>query len=315
MQEKSATRKLPASGKIVVLAIFLSIIISISGYFGAPFNWSRIYYYVGLNRAAPPYVSYVSFINAGQGNATLIFSGDRAMLIDAGDFGASIPVVNYLRTNGIERLCYVVMSHPHADHTGGIAAVLQEFNVDKLLLDPTIPQWERDRFLFENILGTANEQNVEIIEFDYRTTLNYIINIGSFTLQIIGPTTRHLRENDNSIVIMAEAYGTRFLFTGDIERYGEAYLALRYRDSLQADILQVAHHGSNSSSTDIFLRNVNPSIAVISAGQRNLFNHPRDEVIERLRMAGAQIYRTDVNGNIRFTSFGGGPFVVSAQHN
>ena len=317
MDDKTAKNK--KTGKsawpymVIAMSIVLSLAINTSGHFGGSFNWSRIYYYVGLNRAAPPYVSYVSFINVGQGNSTLVVSDSQALLIDAGDFGAGIVVNEYLRANGIERLCYVIVTHPHADHIGGVAEVLEEVSVGKLMLSTETPRWERDRFLFDNVVQAAYNRSVEVVDFNHETMHNYIINIGSFTLQVIGPTVRHQRENDNSIVILAEAYGTRFLFTGDIERYGEAYLALRFRENLQADILQVAHHGSNSSSTDIFLRSVNPDVAVISAGQRNLFNHPRDEVVGRLLGVEAQIYRTDVNGNIRFSSFGGGEFIVSAE--
>ena len=255
----------------------------------------------------------VHFIDIGQGDAILIMSPGGTMLIDGGPVtprGGRMGVVDYIRAQGIRRLDYVVATHPHLDHIGALPAVLSAFEVGRVIM----PDAVHTTLAFERLLdaieanglapfaavGPGNEWS-EGTEF----------SMGDARFTIVGPTdqfpgSRSL--NDWSVVLHLQYGRTSFLFTGDMEREGEAALVAAGR-RIRADVLQAPHHGSRSSSTEAFIDAVAPAFVAISVGEYNTYGtypdfHPHQEVLDRFAARGVQILRTDERGTIRFRSDG-----------
>ncbi|OGA67315.1 MAG: DNA internalization-related competence protein ComEC/Rec2 [Betaproteobacteria bacterium RIFCSPLOWO2_12_FULL_68_20] len=234
--------------------------------------------------------AWITALDVGQGLAVLVRTSSRALLFDAGpafgaesDSGARI-VVPYLRSVGLARLDAMVLSHDASDHIGGARSVLENFEVDTLASSlaarhplhafaPATPRCAR---------GTAWEWDGVRFEFLHPA-------------QEAGASKRR---NDLSCVLRVAAPGGSMLLAGDIERAAEAALLERGGASLKANVVLVPHHGSRSSSSPEFVAAVTARWAVVSAGYRNRFGHPRPEVLERYRLAGTAILRTDLDGAV-----------------
>lgn len=225
----------------------------------------------------------VTFLDVGQGDAILIRDRTRTILVDGGADGRIVPL---LADRGIRRIDAAVLTHAHPDHCGGLLSVLQQFEVGKLLVSP-------HRFRGDcatRLLDT--ETPVHLIRDGDRLT------IGTIDMQAyVAGSFRRSPENNASVVLRVDAGGRRVLLTGDVEAEAEIALALGEVD-LRADVLKVAHHGSRSSTTPRFLDAVQPRLAVISCGRRNLFGHPHPSVLEELDGRRIRTWRTDRSGSI-----------------
>jgi competence protein ComEC len=278
-------------------------------------GWNRITEFFGLggNAAlvAPPTVGEVQvhFIDVGQGNAALILTDDTSILIDAGDNHTQELVVDYIRRMGIERLCLIIATHPHADHIGGMDMVITEIGADRIMKPLIAEEFLPDTATLSRKLYAIEAHDIE----PFYATVGYTVYLseeGCTYLEILGPDDCGCSGNsinNHSIIARLVHGGNSFLFTGDVERAGE--LCLLYREvDLSADVLKVSHHGSRTSSQRAFLEAVNtgnadtPTYAVISVGSPNRHNHPTDEVLNRLEVLGFDILRTDTHGNIVFIS-------------
>jgi len=248
----------------------------------------------------------VIFLDVGQGDAAIVrFQDGKTMLVDAGlrrrdrDMGRDVvlPVARYL---GVTRFDWVVMSHPHNDHIGGLVTVLEEIPIDTVW-DTRIAydSWTYDHLL-ERIeqkgIPYRQPQSGEIKRIDDQTVI-----------QILAPDTARIKNtnnvNDLSIVFRLIYGKTSVLFTGDLEREGDELL-LPYGSALDSDVLKVAHHGSITGTTRQLLAEVTPELAVISVGRKNKFHHPSPLVVNRLRKSGTQVVRTDENGAVWLFSDG-----------
>ncbi|AGB41073.1 putative hydrolase (metallo-beta-lactamase superfamily) [Halobacteroides halobius DSM 5150] len=234
----------------------------------------------------------IHFIDVGQGNATLIqLPNQEVMLIDAGKNNQGPKVVNYIEKQGIEKIDYLIGTHPHADHIGGLDRVIYNCKVGQIYL----PQVTHTTETYLDLLQAIKSKRKQIIATQVGLKL-----IASSNLQarIVGPVNNNYQDLNNWSVITKIKYKQNsFLFTGDTEAKIEADL-IDTNINLQADLLQVPHHGSNSSTTISFLKSVNPKYAVISAGDNNRYGHPATEVVARLKQRGINIYRTDKQGTI-----------------
>jgi len=240
----------------------------------------------------------VHFIDVGQGDAVLIQTAQGNMLIDGGDNHMGERVVSYLRAQGVTRLDYVVATHPHADHIGGLIAVLNSIPVNQIIM----PNVVHTTLTFERFIDAIEDNNIPVREPAVGST----ITLGDAEFTIIAPNlgssgVRGL--NDYSVSLRLEFGRTSFIFTGDAEVRSETEM-LEARHNLRADVLHVGHHGSTTSTTQPFLDAVRPRIAVINVGADNSYGHPHGAVVRRLESARIRIYRTDHHGNIIIQSDG-----------
>ena len=239
------------------------------------------------------------FLDVGQGDCTIVLCDGETMVIDGGPRSASSYVYRYIRNElALTHIDYVISTHPHADHVYGLSSVLNAAQAD-LLLTP-VTEW--DSRAFEYMMKYAKAQGTAVSVPEEGDTLQ----LGGATVTILHcwPEAAGLgRTNDSSIVVRIDYGKTSLIVTGDAEDWSE-YMMIDSGVNLQADVLKVGHHGSNTASTMEFLRAVRTEYAVISAGADNSYGHPHTEVLNRLRTVGAKILRTDLQGSIRMTSNG-----------
>ena len=237
----------------------------------------------------------VHYIDVGQGDCALILCDGQAMLIDGGEASQSSKVYAYLKEHGVDHLNYIVASHAHADHVGGLSGALNYATVNVALC----PVLEYDTKTFRSFVKYLGQQNVSITIPHAGDTFK----LGSATVQILAPLREYDDPNDTSIV-MKVVYGeTSFLFTGDATRIAEADI-LDAEYNLSANVLKVGHHGSDTSTSYPFLREIMPKYAIISVGKDNEYGHPTDNTLSRLWDADVQVFRTDSDGTIICTSDG-----------
>ena len=247
----------------------------------------------------------VIFVDVGQGDCIYIKTPDeKHILVDGGgrpegvgdfDVGKEI-VVPFLLKNGVRKLDLVVMSHGHDDHMGGLIPVIKEIKVDAFMEFPPRQPSERYKELKELI----NDKDIKCIQAKGGQTYR----VGKYVfIDIIYPSPKPevidslYAENENnlSLVMRVRYQQASIMLTGDIEEGVESYLSGIWKDSIS--ILKVAHHGSNTSTTDRWLEAIKPGIAVIQSG-KNIFGHPSPQVIERLEKHDIMVYRNDKNGAI-----------------
>jgi len=234
------------------------------------------------------------FIDVGQGDSILLQSGEQNILIDAGDRESGAAVVSYLRAQGVRTLDLVIATHPHADHIGGLAEVLTQIPVLRIIDSGQVHTTQT----FLNYLRMIEDKN---IPFE-TPSMQRIALAANVELRVVGPRRAYDNLNDGSVVVMVTAGTVNLLLTGDME--SEAERDLVSAGGLGADVLKVGHHGSNTSSTMDFLRAVRPRVAIISVGADNSYEHPSTSTLARLKEVGADIYRTDRHGTIVLTTNG-----------
>jgi len=236
----------------------------------------------------------VTFLDVEQGDAAWIKTPDGwDILIDGGEKSQGPGLVSYLQSHGVSDIEFLVLTHPHDDHVGGLIAILENMEVDEALTNCQSYDSATYREFQELLLDKA------IPTTCVRDGNNFAWgdNISADAVNPPDPLMTAPDPINNNSVVLRISYGTiDFLFTGDIESEAEAEILARGR-TVEAEILKVAHHGSQYSSTAPFLTAVDPEMAVISVGP-NSYGHPTAEAIQRLRDADATIYRTDLNGTI-----------------
>ncbi len=242
----------------------------------------------------------IHMIDVGQGESILISTpNNKTILIDAGEASQGKKVKSYLLKQGIDKIDLLIGTHPHTDHIGGLPEIINNFEVKKIIM----PKKLHTSATFEKLLAAIESKKLtinspkpnSIIEFDRDIKLHFL-----------GPI-RDYGDNLNlwSVVFRLDYKNKSFLFTGDMEREAEMDLINTYSiDDLNANVLNVGHHGSDSSTTQQFLDCVNPEIALISLGSNNPYNHPHEEVITRLVQSETLIYRTDLQHTVVIYSDG-----------
>ena len=230
----------------------------------------------------------VYFFDVGQGDAILIDHGTYEVLIDGGDKASGI--VNYLGPYLDGSLEVVVATHPHADHIGGLIAVLDAFEVEEIWLNGDTSTTKT----FQQFMSRVDAEGASV----YEAERGDWIEVGVLTLLVLHPIKPLFDDiNENSIVLRLSYGDIDFLFTGDAERKAETSI-LDFAAELQAEILKVGHHGSRTSSSAAFLAQVQPKVAIYMAGIGNRYGRPHEETISALEGIGAEIYGTDIYGTI-----------------
>jgi len=238
----------------------------------------------------------VHFIDVGQGDGILIQQGGQNMLIDAGENNRGEDVVTYLRNHGVDQLDYVIGTHPHSDHIGGLDTVIDSFKVGKVLL----PRVSHTTKTFEDVLLAIKDSGLKVTT--PKVGDEYLLGDGTWT--ILAPNSEDYDNlNNYSIIIRLDFHGHSFLFTGDAEVLSEEEM-LQNSLPLKSDVLKLGHHGSSTSTGDDFLKKVDPRIAIIQVGEDNSYGHPNRETLERLDKSGVTIYRNDIHGTILLVSDG-----------
>ena len=234
----------------------------------------------------------VYFIDVGQADSILVTNKEESMLIDAGNNDDGENVVKFIKDKGITQLDYVIGTHPHEDHIGGLDDVINNFNVKNIYM----PKIETTTKTFEDVLDAISNRNLEITS----PSKGQIFNVGDAKCEVM---TDSILDKDNlnlsSIIIRLEFGNNSFLFMADGETENE-----KTRSWPKTDVLKVGHHGSNTSTSEEFLDEVSPTYGVIMVGKNNTYGLPKSNIVERLNKANVKLYRTDEKGTIEMSSDG-----------
>lgn len=237
----------------------------------------------------------VLFIDVGQADAALVTCGGESLLIDGGNVDDSSTVYTVLKKNGVTHLDYVVCTHAHEDHVGGLSGALEACTAGTVYC----PVTDYDSKAFRNFSGRVAEQNCDLTV--PRAGETFALGGAEVEFLACDPETE---DTNNTSIVLRVSYGaTSFLFMADAETPVEQAL-LDTGTDLSATVLKVGHHGSSTSTSYRFLNEVMPRYAVISVGKDNSYGHPHEKVLSRLEDADARILRTDELGDILFVSDG-----------
>ena len=231
----------------------------------------------------------VYVFNVGQADAILIMNDEETMLIDAGNNPDGKLIVEQLKNMNISKLNYVIGTHAHEDHIGGLDNVLNNFDVDNFMMPKKVTTTKT----YEDVLKAAKSSNLKITAPKIGDTFNF----GNAKCEVMNIDNDAEDLNETSIVIELTYGNNKFLFTGDTETTKE-----KERNWNDIDLLKVAHHGSSSSTSKAFLEQTKPEYAIISCGVDNDYGHPHKEVVNRLK--DIETHRTDKEGTILITSDG-----------
>lgn len=237
----------------------------------------------------------VHFIDVGQGDSIFIELPDgETMLIDAGESDQGDKVVTYIYSQGYDSIDHVVASHPHSDHIGGLPDVLGSFNIGNFYMTSAASS----TVTYEKMLTAVQNCGADVYDVTAGDTL---LDSGNLLVEVVAPKAIDSDEQNNNSVVIKLTYGdNKFLFAGDAEKSEEDGIWT----NIKCDVLKVGHHGSDSSTSENFLKKVEPTYAVISCGLGNSYGHPTDKVLKRLYERNINTYRTDLQGTIVFTSDG-----------
>lgn len=235
----------------------------------------------------------VHFIDVGQGDCIYINQGEYNMLIDAGNNEDGEKLVSYLKSLNVNGFDYVIGTHPHEDHIGGMDDIINNFEIDNYYMPDKLSTTKT----FEDVLDALDNKGLSYTV----PNIDDEFKLGDATFKVIysGDDTNDI--NDSSIVLKMTYGDNSFLFTGDATSNVEEIILNK---DIKSDVLKVAHHGSSYSSTTEFLDKVNPKYAVISVGKNNSYNHPASITLQKLSNRDIKVYRTDLDGTIIFTSDG-----------
>lgn len=232
----------------------------------------------------------VYFFDVGQADSILVMNEEQTMLIDAGNNDDGELLVHNLKTLGITKVDYLIGTHPHEDHIGGLDNVIKNFEIGTIYM----PRVQTNTKTFEDVLDAVQEKDLKISTPNLKDTFS----IGEAQCQVLAVDNNAKNLNLSSIVIQMKFDGLTYLFTGDSEKQVEEKILKNVKEDKKVNILKVGHHGSNTSSSEKFIQAVAPEISIISVGKDNSYNHPNQEVIQRLEEKGSKIYRTDEVGNV-----------------
>lgn len=237
----------------------------------------------------------VTYLDVGQADSILIENDNEYMLIDAGNNDDGPLLVKYFKEKNITTFKYLIGTHPHEDHIGGLDDIINNFNINTIYMPDVITTTKT----FLDVLDAIENNNLT-----YKVPkIEEIFTLGDATLEVLytGVDTKDL--NNTSIVLRLDYQNTSFLFTGDATDITEKIL-LKKKQNLKVDVLKVGHHGSKYSTTTDFLNATNPKYAIISVGKNNTYNHPDTKTINKLNKYNIETHRTDKEGTIIITSDG-----------
>lgn len=287
------TKKKKKKNQKSFLSILLILIISIYGIYMDEINQT-----FGLENTTSTFQEVdsslqVSYLDVGQADSILIQNKDESMLIDAGNNEDGPLLVKYFNEKNITNFKYVIGTHPHEDHIGGLDDIINHFPISKIYMPDAITTTKT----FTDVLDALETNNLTYTVPKIGETLT----LGDATIKVIFTGTDTSDLNNTSIILKLTFGSTSFLFTGDATSKTEKEIL---NQDITADVLKVGHHGSEYSSNNDFLDQVNPQYAIISVGKNNSYHHPSNSTINKLEKRNIETYRTDQKGTIIVTSDG-----------
>lgn len=237
----------------------------------------------------------VTYLDVGQADSILIENNGDYMLIDSGNNEDGELLVQYFNQKGIQEFKYVVGTHPHEDHIGGLDDIINNFNIGNIYLPDAITTTKT----FVDVLDAIESKNMTYTV----PKIGEEFLLGDATIKVLYTGTDTSDLNNTSIVLRLVFGNTSFLFTGDATSKTEKIL-LNSNFDVWADVLKVGHHGSRYSTTEEFLSKVNPKYAIISVGDNNIYHHPEEDTLDKLKKYDVEVHRTDLEGTIVVTSDG-----------
>lgn len=235
----------------------------------------------------------ILFFDVGQADCELIISNGQTILIDAGNSRDGEKIVNAIRGLGISRLDYVVGTHVHEDHIGGMSYIIDSFDIGEFYLPYNTTSTTN---FYKRLLTSLTNKNMNITE----ANIGDKFTVGNTICEVMSVDNSEPENINEESIVIEISFGTqKYLFMGDAEKVNEDK-----RQWNDVDVLKVGHHGSNTSSSQNFLEQALPEISIISVGKDNSYELPKDKILERLNKIGSTIYRTDKDGTIQLVSDG-----------
>ena len=237
----------------------------------------------------------VHYLDVGQGDSIFVeLPNNETMLIDAAESYQSENIINYLKNLNYQKIDYVIGTHPHTDHIGGLKDIINTFEIGKTYMPKVVSTTKT----YESLLMAIKDKNLKINTAKAGTS---IIDTDALKINILAPNNSIYTELNNYSVVTKITYGTtKFLFMGDAEKLIENEI----KENVTADVIKIGHHGSNTSSSIDFIKKVNAKYGIISVGLNNKYNLPKEETITKWENSGTKIYLTSTNGTIRASSDG-----------
>ena len=237
----------------------------------------------------------VHYLDVGQGDSIFIeLPNNETMLIDAAESYQSENIINYLKNLNYQKIDYVIGTHPHTDHIGGLKDIINTFEIGKIYMPKVVSTTKT----YESLLMAIKDKNLKINTAKAGTS---IIDTDALKINILAPNNSTYTELNNYSVVTKITYGTtKFLFMGDAEKLSENEI----KEDVTADVIKIGHHGSNTSSSIDFIKKVNAKYGIISVGLNNKYNLPKEEIITNWENSGTKIYLTSINGTITASSDG-----------
>ena len=237
----------------------------------------------------------VHYLDVGQGDSIFVeLPNNETMLIDAAESYQSENIINYLKNLNYQKIDYVIGTHPHTDHIGGLKDIINTFEIGKIYMPKVVSTTKT----YESLLMAIKNKNLKINTAKAGTS---IIDTDALKINILAPNNSTYTELNNYSVVTKITYGTtKFLFMGDAEKLSENEI----KENVTADVIKIGHHGSNTSSSIDFIKKVNAKYGIISVGLNNKYNLPKEETITNWENSGTKIYLTSTNGTIRASSDG-----------
>lgn len=285
--------KLGRKGNIISAAVAIFIVAAAAVWF---------YFNPNADNAVKSSGFKLTAVDIGQGDSIFIQCNGKNMLVDSGPVEGEDDLIKFLQSKNIKKLDYVLVTHQHADHIGGMPEVLKNFDVDRFIMYELPEQMVPTSKAYKKLLQSLLDYNITVKAANDMVGESFML--GDAKITVLGPIDGDSDNLNNLSVVTRVEYGdTAFILSGDAEKEEEKDI-IKSGAELSADVYKVGHHGSKTSSTNKYLEAINPKYALISAGNDNSYNHPSEKTLEKLSEKGIEYYITKEDGDITVTSDG-----------
>ncbi len=292
---------------ITAAVLIVFVIVAVISYFS---SGSPVSSFDTIDNLQTENTIVVNFLDVGQGDSEFIqLPNGKCMLIDASTAEYGEEISDKISSLGYEKIDYLVATHPHADHIGGMIEIVNDFEIGEVYM----PRAQTDTKTYENLLTAMSDKELSVTA---AAAGKLVFSEGDLMVELLAPVSEKYDDLNNYSAVVKLDYGNNsFLFMGDAEEVSEREILNSLpKEQLKADVVKVGHHGSSSSSCEDFVYAVSPDYAVFEVGAGNSYGHPHSESLERWQRVGAEILRTDLQGDISVVSDGNDLTVVSERN-